>query len=263
MKTKLITILFLLVSVFANAQNTVRRYNELLERYEYFDSNRKLIGYEKWNSLYNQWEYTDLRSRNNGSTYIPPYNMEVVGAAMRLKQERHDRNLNIISNKGQQLYNTLLYIESVNGGLTQSQSNAYNIMINKINTSMSNADISDNNSANYVIRVIDNFIHTVSSWDNRNKVKRESTISNNRNTTTTNKPNKNEPKSITKAKPKNIQGFYPIYSNVPIYKEPTASSSIIKKASGQVEVIGLVDNTSYYKVVYKGVTGYMLSTWIK
>ncbi|WP_434980942.1 hypothetical protein [Daejeonia sp. YH14] len=66
-------ILFSLFSFFgivsyAQFPSSIEKYNESLQRYEYFDSNHQLIGYKKYNYNLKQWEYHDLKETNNNTS---------------------------------------------------------------------------------------------------------------------------------------------------------------------------------------------------
>ncbi len=56
---KTLLLLCLICSFFAYSQSpsSTKKWNDLLDRYEYFDGQGNKIGYEKYNNLYNRWEY--------------------------------------------------------------------------------------------------------------------------------------------------------------------------------------------------------------
>lgn len=57
-----------------HSQNSTKRYNQYLERYEYFDSSGNIIGYNKWNPYLEQWEYTDIRTENSYNRKVWKHN---------------------------------------------------------------------------------------------------------------------------------------------------------------------------------------------
>jgi len=90
-------------SLYINAQSATRSYNSTLQRYEYFDSRRNLIGYETWNIVSKQWEYYDVKPATNNSytpsPYVSPYNLDLIKDAMIYKQAQTEQllaNINII-----------------------------------------------------------------------------------------------------------------------------------------------------------------------
>src|SRR5690606_21028781 len=63
-----ILLFFLCISSGMVSQNYTEKYNDLQQRYEYFGSDGRMVGYKKYNSLSEQWEYTDLTSSNNSQS---------------------------------------------------------------------------------------------------------------------------------------------------------------------------------------------------
>lgn len=90
-------VLFLLAfttSTICVAQTYTEKYNSLYNRYEYFDSQGNLIGYKKWNSLYERWEYHEEKpqqSQRNYGEYVQPYDMDLIYKALELKQRQYDQ----------------------------------------------------------------------------------------------------------------------------------------------------------------------------
>lgn len=68
MKKTLLTLL-MIISISTFAQTSSKQWNNLYNRYDYHDSNQRLIGYESYNNLYKRWEYYDLRQSNNNNGY--------------------------------------------------------------------------------------------------------------------------------------------------------------------------------------------------
>lgn len=70
-----------------------------MNRYEYFNSNGNLIGYQTYNSLLRQWEYTDLQNNNSQSKYPKreytnprsQYDWDFMLKAAQIKQEQIER----------------------------------------------------------------------------------------------------------------------------------------------------------------------------
>lgn len=57
MKKLLIIVLAMAINLAANAQDYTQKYNSLMERTQFYDSYGSLIGWAKYNSLFNRWEY--------------------------------------------------------------------------------------------------------------------------------------------------------------------------------------------------------------
>jgi len=82
-------------SFVAYTQTTTKSYNSVFQRYEYFDTNRNLIGYEKWNIVSKAWEYYDLRQTNPSDNYTPPaynpgYDLNLIEDAMKVSRAKID-----------------------------------------------------------------------------------------------------------------------------------------------------------------------------
>lgn len=82
------------------AQNTVERYNELMNRYEYFNSSNNMIGYKTYNKLRAQWEYYSLEQQTQQQeyTYNQPYNTNLINQALSQKQKNWSYNVQQIKN---------------------------------------------------------------------------------------------------------------------------------------------------------------------
>ena len=92
---KKILLIFLVISIsqISYSQSVVEKYNSLYNRYEYFDSSGNMIGYKTYNSLYNQWEYYDVKGKRRETDfgkYVPPVNLELVARVLAQKQARYD-----------------------------------------------------------------------------------------------------------------------------------------------------------------------------
>lgn len=57
---KLFVLLLFVFTTICYSQTTTKKYNDLRNRWEYYNSSHQMVGYEKYNSLKQQWEYTDL-----------------------------------------------------------------------------------------------------------------------------------------------------------------------------------------------------------
>lgn len=100
MKNILIYFLFIISFNFnALAQSSTEKWNDLNNRYEYFDTYNNMNGYKTYNSLKGQWEYYDLKKINNTrSTYQvqPPADYSATNIGYRVameKQKKYNSNL--------------------------------------------------------------------------------------------------------------------------------------------------------------------------
>lgn len=96
MKNFCCALLFLIIIIpKAAAQNAVERYNELMNRYEYFNSSNNMIGYKTYNKLRAQWEYFSLeqKTKQQEYTYNQPYNTNLINQA--LSQKQNNRSYNV------------------------------------------------------------------------------------------------------------------------------------------------------------------------
>jgi opacity protein-like surface antigen len=121
---KLLLILCLILAFSSYAQTT-RKYNSLLERYEFYNSNGQLTGYTKYNSLQERWEffnsnnqmyayskynsltgeteYIELNNNNNSVNYIihdygtptSTFDVDLAMLALRQRQQQYDRAMSI------------------------------------------------------------------------------------------------------------------------------------------------------------------------
>lgn len=93
------------------AQTSTEKWNSLYERYEYFDSNGTMIGYKKYNKLYERWEYYDLKSNNSSSTPQPSFgDLELAKKALAEKQARYDANTLKVKNQISIVFQNIDYL---------------------------------------------------------------------------------------------------------------------------------------------------------
>jgi len=102
MKNSLLFCFLFLFATLVYSQTTyTKKYNNLLERYEYFDNSNNLIGYQKYNTTMGVWEYTDLTTANNNAgryiihdygTPTSNFNYTLAAQALAGKQARYQSN---------------------------------------------------------------------------------------------------------------------------------------------------------------------------
>ncbi|BEV03901.1 hypothetical protein [Chryseobacterium gambrini] len=102
---------FMLFGVFCFSQNISKKFNSVYKRYEYFDSNGNMIGYEKYNDVLKQYEYYSTNSQSpqtrQPTQYRAPQQLNIVniGDSMNILQNRYNNNV-------QQVQSTINNIES-------------------------------------------------------------------------------------------------------------------------------------------------------
>lgn len=119
---KLILFLFFIISIDAFSQTLSKRYNELYQRWEFVDKNRKLVQYAKYNSLRKRWEYfspnnkmiaysrynsltkeTELvyvenNTHNSYGSVESLFDPELAYMVLKYKQEEYDKIMEIYNN---------------------------------------------------------------------------------------------------------------------------------------------------------------------
>jgi hypothetical protein len=88
----LFSLVLLLSCSLARSQDITKKYNDLSKRYEYFNRNGSMIGYETYDSYSNSWKYYEVPQRTP-STYVEPIDTDLVERALNKKQSRFDTNI--------------------------------------------------------------------------------------------------------------------------------------------------------------------------
>lgn len=89
---KLILSALLLITINCFSQTTSEKWNSLYERYEYRDNNGNLVGYKRYNSLNGSWEYTNVNNYSQYDNSGYNNNLILLDKALAAKQERYDNN---------------------------------------------------------------------------------------------------------------------------------------------------------------------------
>ena len=129
---KTLLLLCLICSYFAFSQSpsSTKKWNDLLDRYEYFDSQGNKIGYEKYNKLLNRWEYFAEDRNNLSSEYKRNRNIDYWSDLERAQNQQLENQLRAIENKRsslQQYVNELSHKASENAkiGYAYYENNDY------------------------------------------------------------------------------------------------------------------------------------------
>lgn len=98
---------FMLFGVFCFSQSVSKKFNSVYKRYEYFDSNGNMIGYEKYNNLLKQYEYYSTNNSQSPQTrqptqYRDPAKLNL-GINIFNQQISNNRNNNSVKVRNQRL----------------------------------------------------------------------------------------------------------------------------------------------------------------
>lgn len=141
-----------LISYYSYSQDYTQKWNEYLNRYEFFDKRGNMTGYKKYNSYLQSWEYYNLNSENNYNTVKSSINAELIQNALNSRQESYNRNVRKINDIVDIIKNEFI---------TQSKSSQiYNIMINRFykeyinNINNNSYDLSNNSQTDKIINYL-------------------------------------------------------------------------------------------------------------
>ena len=243
-----ILLFFLFVSSAMVSQNYTEKYNDLQQRYEYFGSDGRMVGYKKYNSLSEQWEYTDLTSSNNSQSnrYIvrdygqvkSNFNTDLAIQALSYKQARYDNAMNekqrgynhnaqLIQTKMDNLYENLSkYSEEFRRDEARQRFYDWTQAFFK---RYPNIDFSDSALANKVISLM---------TEEHNKIIRE--------VNEMNRPS----------------GYFTTFTSLsitrPLREQPSMSSKVIYECPIDSRVyVSNTDDHNFYKVAVDGYEGYI------
>lgn len=157
MKNVLLFLLFLTFTSYSYSQDFSKKWNSVYQRYDYYNSNGYLIGYEKWNQTYQRWDYTNVNTNNFGKRVHQVEqpveqggNLELAMKVANEKQRRYDTNLAKLKEVND------ISIEYIKASATKnglSYVTAYNRYINEYwnKIARGNYDISSNSTLDSLI----------------------------------------------------------------------------------------------------------------
>jgi len=83
----------------AYCQTLTEKWNQYMNRYEYYDSANQLVGYKKYNTYNSSWEYFDNTQNNQQqANLIPSYDFDLMYKALAYKQGQFDNNVQGLQN---------------------------------------------------------------------------------------------------------------------------------------------------------------------
>ena len=94
---KLFILFVLCFTNFIFAQSYTQKYNELYNRYDFFNNDGKLVGYKYYDDLNRVWKYKDLKEQSKTS-YINPINTNAVNRALSSRQNAYNTNAERVQN---------------------------------------------------------------------------------------------------------------------------------------------------------------------
>jgi len=249
MKRFLITAIMSLFIIGLQAQTTTEKWNPVHQRWEYYDSNRNLVGYRKQN-IYGQWVYTDVQRQEQQRRNEPlkAYDMDLIQKGLEIKQQRFNQKLDAVYEIISKIdYESSLWADIIkNNSITMSTEQA-NYVTKYYSTEISYQQIDKNyyDVVRYLTQVYNNFY----TWR----------INASNQTNTQNKqPKPTVPTTASKTE-KYPPGLYAVSKGAIINQNPDNNSKILLQMSdgGTVRVIDKVQNTAFYKVEADGIIGYM------
>ena len=156
MKNVLLLLLFLTFTSSSYSQDFSKKWNSNYQRYDYYNSNGYLIGYEQWNANYQRWDYTKVNTNSYGKR---PYQVEQpvergdINFDMQIlleKQRRYDTNIAKLKEVND-ISIEYIKVSATKNGL--SYVTAYNRYINEYwnKIARGNYDISSNSTLDSLI----------------------------------------------------------------------------------------------------------------
>lgn len=243
----------LLFTVLSYSQTTTKKYNDLMNRYEYYNSSGQMIGYEKYNSLMQQWEYTDLSKTVSPRVhdYGKPqstFDTDLAIQALSARQSQYNKNQslveNVITNASKNINIKLLGISNEN--------KRYDVL-ELFNLKMENYfDKNSNNiNANNIYQV-ENHIYLIYE----DALKEVNNSYNKETNTKTYDDSKNSPKF-------KYGDYVKTTDDAPIRSEANLNSNIIKRSKSEVVKIIKSVGENYYEVELSGLTGFISVAWLR
>ncbi len=143
----------LFFTVFSFAQSSTEKYNQILNRYEYFDANGTLTGYKTYNNILKQWEYfTEESTDREYNKPTDPYNIPMLQRVMEAKTNTFNSNSQRLQSAVEDINSKFLDLrlsDQVKEKLHQDFGTYY---VNKLNDKTVKYDLANTSSVNGVIQ---------------------------------------------------------------------------------------------------------------
>lgn len=144
--------MFVLIGCLCFSQTVTKKYNSIDRRYEYFDSNGNMTGYEFYNNLSRQWEYYSLNNSQQRKPYQyrDPMQVDISSTinAATILQNRYNSNHQKVQAAINDITNQIMGL-NVSKDTRQSILDGFNNTLVKhldaINRQLSSASQTDNN----------------------------------------------------------------------------------------------------------------------
>jgi hypothetical protein len=259
---KVILLFCTLIFITIFSQNQTKKWNSISERYEYFNSNGKLLGYEKYNNILKQWEYFDSESKNKYDSYNN--STAEFYSDLDLQQNATIKHLKYQNNTSQNNYQKILNLVARWDNFILAQNYTQNRktkIINdahiEINKSISNVDYTYNLAVNTFAEWITNLYATLQHNT------KEMDVKNTKDETSSNKTlaEEIEEKLGYKIPPSEIKEgvIQEVKNNSPIFEKSDLKGKKIGEAkNNQVTIIKKI-NGATYKVKSGDLIGYIWS----
>ncbi|TVZ26703.1 hypothetical protein JM83_1690 [Gillisia sp. Hel_I_86] len=166
-----ILIFLILFSFACFSQSYTEKYNEIQQRYEYYNSYNELVGYKEWDAINEEWRYTDLtqRQQQRKSPYadmqpVNTFNANLTNQVLAAKESKYNSNINLVQNKIDELSRNLTSHPTLHKRFSDAITR-FNNQNNKIDYSSAQAT---NSVINYFIGIYNDLINSISQKQSNN-----------------------------------------------------------------------------------------------
>ncbi|MDR2955414.1 MAG: SH3 domain-containing protein [Prevotella sp.] len=257
---RILFVVILLISISGlQAQTTTEKWNSIYQRWEYYDSQHNLIGYKKKN-LYGQWEYTDVQKQKQeqqrrNEPLQPYHNYGLIERALSQKQQLYDKRhadiVEIVSRINSYIGDVLDAKKIFKYDKNKDLENYEDAL-----TKIGNLDLTINQNYSYSMNWLLNFEKDIYKWElvDIYELQAQTNIS---------KPQQSHSKGNEYKR--YSPGVYNVYEHSPIMDGiHVTHSKEIAKSGKTIEVLEKVTDR-YYKVkTHDGIIGYFdLILWVK
>lgn len=240
-------------------QDVYEKYNNIQNRYEYFNSNHQMVGYKVYNSIQERWEYHSVeknqRKRRNSysSEPVSTFDAGLAYKVLASKQASYDKNVADVRRHLEKLQDQ--FEQYGNYKKEQKALNMYSEVIEAFNNNNNTVDFSSRSVTvdvmNYFTREYNRIIKRVNNMSTKTTTN-NSSYSNNSNT------NRRTNNTVFET------GFISVNTDISLRAKPNVMSRVVYKCPKDA-VVKVVDtsNETYYEVIVDGYSGYISSALLK